>query len=377
MPFDRKAGRALVISMFVLLGLLLMGSSVCGGLDGHHRNALMETAYRDPAPVWWNDGSRIAVAMPPEGMYVVDVQGSEISTFPPGAPVGACRVNWPFSPALSPDESRLVYAVAKRDGRSEIMTAAIDGSDVRRLTRDKGVHVYPTWSPDGTRIAFMSGSRNRFEDLHVMDADGSNTRKIASTNSHARNPAWSPDGSRIAFVDRDESRTYIVYTVRPDGSDLIEIGNTQSDLAWSPDGSRIAFMRVIVNKPKAADRMALTVADPDGSNGRDLASWERGGSRWVTALSWSPDGSKIAYGFGYSFEIVSADGTDTPVTVPGERGQDRRTPPGVAWSPDGLTVAFYSNRVLFTTAHDGSDRRVLARGASEANWVGTGGCSSN
>ena len=138
MLFDRKAGRALVISAFVLLGLLLMGSP-CG--DVQYRSELEVAAYDDPAPVWWKDGSRIAVAMPPEGMYFVDAQGSEISIFPPGAPIGTCRVNWPFSPALSPDESRLAYAVAKRDGRSEIMTAAVDGSDARRLTKDKGVHL--------------------------------------------------------------------------------------------------------------------------------------------------------------------------------------------------------------------------------------------
>ena len=373
MLFYRKTGRALVISASVLLGLLLMGSSVCGGLDGHYRDALMETAYRDPAPVWWKDGSRIAVAMPPEGMYVVDAQGSEISTFPPGAPVGACRDEWPFSPALSPDESRLVYAVAKRDGRSEIMTAAIDGSDVRRLTRDKGVHVYPTWSPDGTRIAFMSGSRNRFEDLHVMDADGSNTRKIASTSSHARNPAWSPDGSRIAFVDREENPwVYTVYTIRPDGSELVEIGETVGDPVWSPDGSRLAF----IAEPITGGAFRLHVVNSDASNQRQLASFERGRRPWHTALSWSPDGSKIVYGTGSTFEIVSVDGTGTPVTVWTDSGSG--TTGGAAWSPDGSTIAFYSNRVLFTTAHDGSDRRVLARAASEANWVvSAGGCSSN
>ncbi len=348
MPFDRKAGRALTISMFALNGLLLMGSP-CG--DEQHRYELEVAAYDDLGPVWWTDGSRIAVAMPPEGIYVVDAQGSEISIFPPGAPIGTCRDNWPFSPALSPDQSRLAYVVAKRDGRSEIMTAAVDGSDVRRLTKDKGVHLYPRWSPDGTQIAFMSGS-----DLHVMDADGSNVRMIAAANyAGAHPPAWSPDGSRIAFVGRDYSLAHTVRTVRPDGSDRIEIGNTQSDLAWSPDGSRIAFMRVIINYPEAADRISLTVADPDGSNGRDLASWQRGSTDWYTALSWSPDGSKIVYGSGH-FIIASADGSGTFVrvssaaglgTTGGER-RGRRTARGSPSSPSTKVPVARSSRPRVT-----------------------------
>ena len=65
--------------LFALNGLLLMGSS-CSivGDDGGQRDLLMRTAYNDSAPLWWKDSSRIAVAMPPEGIYVVDAQGSEI-----------------------------------------------------------------------------------------------------------------------------------------------------------------------------------------------------------------------------------------------------------------------------------------------------------
>ena len=368
MLFDRKAGRALVISAFVLLGLLLMGSS-CSvvGDDLQELADLQAIADHDPTPVWWKDGSRIVFASLPGGIYVVDPEiPDRLTTFPRGAHVGNCLRNLgAFSPDLSPDGSRLAYVVAKRDGRSEIMTAAVDGSDARRLTKDKGVHVHPTWSPDGTQIAFMSGSTYGTKDLHVMDADGSNVRMIAETNYvGAYPPMWSPDGSRIAFVGRDESRNYIVYTVRPDGSDLIEIGNTQSDPAWSPDGSRIAFLRVIVNYPKSADKILLTIVDPDGSNGRDLASWERGGRRWIGSLSWSPDGSKIVYGAGH-FVIVSADGSGTPVRVSSAAGLGT-TGGGAAWSPDGSRIAFLSQHkssssALFTTASDGSDRRILAK----------------
>ena len=346
----------------------------CG--DGHveyqRLASLRIDAEHDPTPLWWKDGSRIAVAMPPEGIYIVDVRGSDVSIFPPGSPVGNCKDQGTFSPALSPDGSRLAYVVAKRDGRSEIVTSAIDGSDVRRLTKDKGVHMHPTWSSDGTQIAFMSGSRARHKDLYVMDADGSNVRMIAVRNTTAHPPAWSPDGSRIAFVDRPDRRSpvRIVYTVRPDGSDLVELGATLSDPVWSPDGSRLAFIaeglqHEAATKWDAPPKNRLVVVNPDGS---DRGDWPptlggRGSaSFWITALSWSPDGSKIVYGTGSDFRIVAADGTGTPVEVWGERGEDRRTAGGAAWSPDGSTIAFYSHHVLFTTAD------TTAAGPTSGYW---------
>ena len=360
----RKTGRALVIAAFVLNGLLLMGSQC---LDDMYSDVLWSMSRDDSAPLWWQDGSRIAVAMPPEGIYVVDALGSEISIFPPGAPVGACRGEWPFSPALSPDGSRLAYVVGKRDGRSEIVTSALDGSDVRRLTKDRGVHVHPTWSPDGTQIAFVSGSRDRNKDIYVMDADGSNVRMIAAMNyGGAHRPSWSPDGSRVAFAGRNESSDGVVYTVRPDGSDLVEIGETLGNPAWSPDGSRLAYTAKNLEATRGL-HMWLYVVDPDGNVQRQWAV-EGSHARWHTALSWSPDGSKIVRGFGPGFHIVAADGTGTPVEVLGEDAVDKQTTGGAAWSPDGSTIAFYHNRVLFTTAHDGSDRRVLARAVGEENF---------
>ena len=370
----RKAGRALVISAFVLLGLSLMGSSCSidgGNLAREALGSLNVAAQYDPTPVWWKDGSRIAFAIPPEGINIVDAQGSDVSTFPPGSLPGNCKDQGAFSPALSPDESRLAYVVAKRDGRSEIVTSAIDGSDVRRLKKDKGVHLYPTWSPDGTRIAFMSLPNNSFDNLHVMDADGSNVRTIAVKGRAAHPPAWSPDGSRIAFVDREgNSLDRTVYTVRPAGSDLVELGETLGDPAWSPDGSRLAFiaksLQEAATKWDSVPNMRLVVVDLIG-NVQQQWTFYGDGSKWQTALSWSPDSSEIVYGTGSAFYIIAADGTGTPVEMWGEFGfgEEHETAGGAAWSPDGSTIAFYSNRVLFTTANDGSDRRILARAARE------------
>jgi Tol biopolymer transport system component len=85
--------------------------------------------------------------------------------------------------------------------------------------------------------------------LYVMDADGSNIR-VLTQDFGPMGVAWSPDGTRLAYVDAsgtDET----VWVASMDGSAPTEIGSPpavscgdllcEEDLTWSPDGSRIAF----------------------------------------------------------------------------------------------------------------------------------------
>ena len=94
--------------------------------------------------------------------------------------------------------------VVKENDSSEVVTSALDVSDLRKLTSSKALDAYPAWSPDGTLIAFYSDREVRpahgFH-LYIMDSDGSDERSLVSSAISTRQPpAWSPDGSRIAFV---------------------------------------------------------------------------------------------------------------------------------------------------------------------------------
>ena len=163
------------------------------------------------------------------------------------------------------------------------------------------------WSPDGSRIA-LSGSRG----LDLIDPDGSNRTMLidlSDRRGYVGPPTWSPDGATIAFTARFPASPdpQAIYEVDADGSNLKVLFDqpgsaSPNGLRWSPDGSQIAYL-VTVRSPDPVGSQGpspiipqVWIVDADGSHPSEL--FEGGaccsGGSW-TGLSWSPDGTKIAF----------------------------------------------------------------------------------
>lgn len=144
-------------------------------------------------------------------------------------------------PQFSPDGARLLFR-SNRGGSWEIYTAAVDGSDARKLTGDDAnnaisPHEYggegpPRWSPDGRSIVWMRKFPERGYDLWLMDADGRNARALTDNGQvNDAYPSWSPDGRRIAF-DSNRDGNNEIYLMDADGGDVVRVTFTpQSELA--------------------------------------------------------------------------------------------------------------------------------------------------
>jgi hypothetical protein len=119
-----------------------------------------------------------------------------------------------------------------------------------------------------------------------MTADGNDITAIAGDLPWRFTPDFSPDGTRILYAhQRKETFDYDVVSTNLDGSDpqtLYSVPDgTITSVSWSPDGSRIAFVWNRGNTVPV-ELGILTIATGDAVFTQDL-----------THPVWSPDGARV------------------------------------------------------------------------------------
>jgi Tol biopolymer transport system component len=155
-------------------------------------------------------------------------------------------------------------------------------------------------------------SYHRQEDLYVARADTAGVWKLTQlTNDPARDrsPRWSPDGRQIAFSS-NPAGAFSIWTINPDGSGARARAAMSQSLTyplWSNDGLRLMASQLAARQTfvfALGDDVVRTPIEtlppcpcPDTS---------------FSAVSWSPDGLKVAGWAGrtsaiwvYSFETKS------------------------------------------------------------------------
>ena len=333
-------------------------------------------------PAWSPDGNRIAFAafrttdsgLFRSGIYVTNPDGTEQTL-----------VYETYEPVRSPDWSLDSKTIAfaseiRRDSSNatEIYIVNVDGSGLERLTYRPGNDSHPTWSPLGTTLAFVSSLQGNPEIYVISDFRSDYQRLTDNTHSDFA-PAWSPDGTRLAFVsDRDLGQDDI-FLMNADGTGVSPLpgsgGLRNYGPAWSPDGSRIAFHSGPIIRPdRHYDNRPyydIWVFNEDGPDYFKLTSYHiRAHSLLRSALSWSPDGTRLAFasnpGTWYRGDVINADGTqqvnlnikNCESGVPFQFIDDTR----LAWSPDGTRIAFScrDSHIHIMTLSDGTQTSIWA-----------------
>jgi dipeptidyl aminopeptidase/acylaminoacyl peptidase len=252
-------------------------------------------------------------------------------------PVDIGRLTAVGDPRLSPDGSTVAFSVATIDleangYRSRVWLAAVDGSSAPRpFTSGEHKDGTARWSPDGRSIAFVRHTQDAKETkVCVIPVGGGEARTLVTWKDEVSDLAWSPDGSRLAFLARDPDEARYGQEKEKDQPPrrITKLWSRLDSVGWLVDRPTHVF--VIDIEGDAAEPHQLTTGE-----------FEDGG------LSWSPDGTAIAFAAGrhdtwdldYAVDLYTVDAS-------GGAEPQRLTETGPAYarpsfSPDGSAIAFH------------------------------------
>jgi|tagenome__1003787_1003787.scaffolds.fasta_scaffold20987246_4 Tol biopolymer transport system component len=119
--------------------------------------------------------------------------------------------------------------------------------------------------------------------------DGSDTELVAGSASNVSPVEFSPDGKHLAYAQAGDGTAITV--ANADGSDAQEVGQGlgAEQLSWSPDGSRLAFFAA----QPAGQVPGNDVSILDLATGEVTRLYAADGY-WWDQIAWSPDGSQLA-----------------------------------------------------------------------------------
>lgn len=233
-----------------------------------------------------------------------------------------------------------------------------------------------TISPDGKRVAFVvwemaPGEQKPRGRIWIADTSGSGEARPLTQGKHGEgdtSPAWSPDSKQLAFVsqqgesgDKEQDKNkakqqkpqpHLISVEGGEARQLCKMPNGASDLSWSPDGSRIAFISLEGEEPKSDPKVItpgrhrrLWTIRPEHSIPEPVTPDDV----TVWEYSWSPDGTQLAL-----YYSTGPDDTDwyrgQIGVVPAVGGAVRQVTHltwqarALAWSPDSTRIAYVSGR---------------------------------
>jgi dipeptidyl aminopeptidase/acylaminoacyl peptidase len=272
-------------------------------------------------------------------------------------------------------------------------------------------------APEGGRLAWTVRSADLERDSYVdqiwLGGSDEEPRQLTRGEESARSPRWSPDGRWLGFLRRTgEPARAQIHLIDTRGGEAFAVSASETDAGdfeWSPDGTRIAFhaaepepesrkqrqehmgpFHVVRREYSHRHLRLLDVASAleEAAPGEPLTA---GGELSVGSFSWSPDGTRIAFGAAVNPDFVQWASQDLyVVSVPA--GEPRRlvdwpAPDGdPLWSPDGRRILFstFAGRELFYPANNelavvdagGGEPRILTRDFDEEvqaiAWTGRG-----
>lgn len=291
------------------LVLVLLGASPAGATLPGKNGPLLISASHGPLPDL--PGRPIYISR----IYRVGLDGASSSLKIPG------YIN--YAPALSPDGSKLAFV---RNPGDQIWTADTDDLTgavpfTSDADYDGSYRSDPVFAPDGESLLFSTSwvGGPPVSSINRRWLDSSRRlENLVKNPDRYESPDISPDGRMIAFVyskflgdSYGESQIRIASDVDSFGEAFPFVG-VSSEPGFSPDGRSLAFV-----SPVDGVRQVF-VSRIDGDSLRQLT--DDPGDKWN--VTFSPDGTKVAYDLRFEGKIVILDlvsGKRRSIDPPGGR----------------------------------------------------------
>lgn len=184
--------------------------------------------------------------------------------------------------------------------------------------------------------------------IYVMRPDGSGIRKLPGLGDFSL-PVLSPDGKWLALTGRRG-----LYVARPDGTALRLVAPNGWNASWSPDSKRLVFvLDSCAGRGTACSASYEHVSDLAvvGLDGRGYRRLTRN-TVYEGEPDWSPNGETIAFDGDAAVYVMDADGTDARVLVRGAAVPE--------WAPGGRHLLVQAGGVLVVDVETGRAKRLPA-----------------
>lgn len=151
-------------------------------------------------------------------------------------------INIPGS--FSPDNKYITFT-SDRLGSPQIYIMDNNGSNVRRVSRERGAYFIPKWSQKGDLLAFTKIMKGGHFLIGVMGVNGKRERIIAN-DRFAEGPSWSEDSRNLIYQFEYEKNKFAFY--------LVNLSNSYKLMLKPFDSSKNPYLSSNFKNPQITEK---------------------------------------------------------------------------------------------------------------------------